>query len=337
MSHNPTESESRQQTTGGIDAELRDQLSDTLGNINTAIRVFAHARDSDRFWGAIKRGALVLAILGFLGFYALMYGRALGVQSDPGSRSIALIPIHGPIGPGLDASADQVVPIIERACRSKKVEALVLDINSGGGGPAEAERIMASIDRCRKGSDDKPGKKVYALISGTGASAAYMVAMRADRIYAGRYSLVGSIGTIIRLNDASSLAEKIGVREVAYRTAPLKGGPSILSGPTEEDAQAYSGLVHDLGQTFLEDVLATRGERITMPIEELYSGRLWTATQAKAGGLIDEIAVLEDLAASEFDGMRIHRYRTKRSFVDGIGLKALASQILADAQAPRVQ
>lgn len=335
MSQPDTTKTPRQQQ--DIDLELKEGILDTLGSLNVAIGSLALTKDSERFWGTIKRLALVLAIVGSIALYAVTYGRAFGVQTDPSGKAVALVPIIGTIGPGLDASAEQVVPIIERACRSKNVEIVALEINSGGGAPSEAERIMAAIDRCRAGTDDSPGKPVYALINGMGASAAYMIAMRAERVYAGRYSLVGSIGAIIRINDASELAQRVGVREAAYRTAPLKGGPSVLGGSTELEDQAYQELVSEVGQVFLEDVLATRGEKITLGRDELYSGRLWTAGNAKAGGLVDEIAVLEDLTATVFKGMRVHRYRTKRSLVDDIGLKEMVAQVVADIQAPQLQ
>ena len=276
-------------------------------------------------------------VLGSLLLYLVFYAKMLGFQTDPITKSVARVEISGTIAPGAKASAERIVPLIERACKAKHVTAVLLDINSGGGSPSEAERMIASLKSCRSTDDGNTPKKVYALINGAGASAAYMIAMHTDEIYAGRYSIVGSIGAIIRYNDLSELANKHGIWERAFRSAPLKGGPSMLSGSTPEDDQAYQDMVVTMGRTFMEEVKESREGRLNISDELLFSGRVWTAREAKEYGLIDGIAVLEDLKSDQFKGATIHDYKQKSSFAEGMGMKALIRETLFEAGELKVQ
>jgi len=320
-----------------IEPAWATDLRTTLESVQGLVEVHVSAKRRDANWQVIKRAFIGTVVLGVLCLYVVFYARALGFQTDPIARSVALVPIEGVIAPGLDASAENIVPIIERACAAAHVDSLVLDINSGGGSPSEAERIIAAVKQCRSGDSDKPGKKVYALINGVGASAAYMIAMSADEIFAGRYSIVGSIGAIMRMNDASEMAHRLGIRELTYRSAPLKGGPSMLSGSTPADDAAANDLVVSMGRQFLSEVQKARGPALKLPEDEVFSGRVWTADQALSAGLIDEIAVLEELKESRFSGKKMHRYETKPSLVESMGLAQLVYQVMADFNEPTIR
>jgi protease-4 len=148
---------------------------------------------------------------------------------------------------------------------------------------------------------------------------------------------VGSIGAIMRLNDATSLANRFGVREISYRTAPLKGGPSLISGQSEVEAEAMQVLVDEAGKIFLRDVLAQRKDKLKVDESTLYSGNIWTAEQALEMGLIDGVGVLDSLRDTLFEGRDLHRYTTKQSIAEQLGLKSLVQQVLADAQGIRLQ
>lgn len=313
------------------------ELKGALEGFKQYADILVRSKRRDSNWAIVKRGFIGTVVLTAVCFYALFYAKALGFQADPLSKAVAVIPIQGMIGPGMDAGAERVVPIIERACRSPHVGSLVLDINSGGGAPSESERIIAAVTQCRTGSGETEGKKVYALINGVGASAAYMIAMKTDRVIAGRYSLVGSIGAIIRFNDASELANKIGVKEVSFKTATLKGGPSMISGTSPEEEADLQAMVMEMGDLFLEDVKKARGDKLKMDMKEIYSGKVWSSEQALEAGLIDEIAVMEDLKNTLFKDLKVHKYETKKSIAEGIGLTSLVRQVIADLQEPTIQ
>lgn len=297
----------------------------------------AAGKRRDNWWANVRRIAIFTMVMIVGGVWGVFQLRAWGVQADPLQRSIAVIPIDGPIAKGYDASADRVVKLIERACKASNVESLLLQINSPGGAPAEAERMVAAIRQCRAGNDEQKGKQIVALIDGTGASAAYMVASATDKIYAGRYSIVGSIGAIMRYTDFSELAHRYGVHEKVFRSAELKGGPSLISGSTPREEASMQEMVDELANVFLNEVMERRGEKLTLSPEEVSSGRVWTADDALAAGLIDDVAVLEDLKRDLYKDRPLHIYSTKPSVAEQLGVAQMLAHVLASAVAPRFE
>ena len=324
---------------GPISPRLMDRIEDLVTTGESLVNVLVLAKRREASWQTVKRWAIGTGVLAFVLGYAIFYGRLLGFQTDPISDSVAIVPIRGAIAAGLDASAENVVPIIERACASPRVSTVVLEIASPGGSPSEAERIIEAVRACRAGNpaEDIPGKPVLALIDSVGASAAYMIAMNADSIYAGRYTLVGSIGAIVRYTDVSSLAREHGIVERTYRSAPLKGGPSMLSPPSEEDDKVTIEMVETIADLFVADVKAARGKKLHIDDDLLASGRIWTAIEAQQYGLIDGLATLESLRATDFAGKRIHRYQTKPTILEQMGLHATVRQAVADMAGPRIE
>jgi protease-4 len=316
-------------------------LVGALDAFNLAASEQAIAKRKDTTWLTLKRLFFAVVVLTVILGYVVFYTRAFGFQADPISRSVAVIPIRGVIAPGAEASAENIVPIIERACRATHVDSLLLHISSGGGSPSESERVIAAIRACRQGrvvdGEQREGKKVVALIDGVGASAAYMIAMHSDEVYAGRYTLVGSIGALIRFNDASELANRFGLHERTYRSAPLKGGPSMIAGTTPEDDAVANELVTTMGRTFLNEVVAARGDALKADPELLFTGRVWTADEALEMGLIDGIEVLETLKATRFEGLDLHEYTTTPSLAESIGFRALVTQVITDLETPQVR
>src|SRR5690606_34952158 len=127
----------------------------------------------------------LFAVLAVAFTWAALYGPMLGWSRGPTGDVVAVIPVSGAIGAQPSASAKQLVPLIDRACRSKTTKALVLNINSPGGSPGDAARIAEALQVCKQDDRSTP---VYAVIESTGASAAYLIAAGADEIYAGRYA-----------------------------------------------------------------------------------------------------------------------------------------------------
>ena len=319
--------------------ETLDRLAGLAETGEALLHLLVVNKRREANWQTFKRFAIVTGITAGLLAYAIFYGRLLGFQTDPISDSVAVVPIRGAIAPGLDASAERVVPILERACESTRVNTIVLDISSPGGSPSEAERIIEAINACRRGNPEKEiaGKPVIALIDSIGASAAYMIAMNTDEVLANRYALVGSIGAIMRYTDFSALAREHGVIERTWRSAPLQGGPSMLTPPSEEDDRVTAEMVKAVADQFVADVQAARGDKLQIDLALLGSGRVWTAPEAQQYGLIDNIATIESLSATKFAGMKVHRYKTKPTMLEQMGVHSMFRQILADMSAPQIE
>ena len=315
----------------------QQELSELLALAKPVLVEVSLGKRKENNWKTIKWTFISTVVLGSLLAYLIFSAKMLGFQADPITTAVARVQITGTISPAAKSSAERIVPLIERACSAKHVNAVLLDINSGGGSPSESERIISAMNLCKAPADGRKPKKVYALINGAGASAAYMIAMHADEVYAGRYSIVGSIGAIIRYNDLSELANKHGLKEHTFRSAPLKSGPSLISGASPDDLETYQTLVETMGTVFLDEVKATRADRLKIPDELLFSGRVWTAHEALDHGLIDQIAVLEDLKQGVFKDATIHDYKQKRSFADGMGIKAAMRELVAEVLEPRFE
>lgn len=204
-------------------------------------------------------------------------------------NQVAVVDIEGPIGKGTVASASALIPVLHTAFENDRVKVVVLEINSPGGSPAEAERIFSEIARL-KAQHPKP---VIAVIDELGASAAYMIAMHTDKIVAGRYSLVGSIGAILTGWDVHGLADRFEVKQQVYASGPLKDVLNPMRSPTDGEKQVLQALVDRAGSTFIQDVKDQRGKKLKRL--DIFTGQVWNGSDALAIGLIDELGTLESV------------------------------------------
>ena len=246
-------------------------------------------RRSERNWRNIKRlvisGSAVILFAIYVGFYVT----SLGYHFVPNSDVVGVVRIVGGIEEdSKTASANAVIPALAKAFKKPNVKAVVIAIDSGGGKPGESERIINFIEQQKK----ETGKQVIAVIGNTGASAAYMIAVHCDKIYAGKYSLVGSVGAILSTWDFHKVAQRFDVERKVYASGSLKGmlDPWIESTP-EAEAKAHE-LVSAMGRTFAKDVKAIRGTKLK-PGVDYWTGEVWSGDQAMELGLIDGIDTLD--------------------------------------------
>jgi protease-4 len=222
----------------------------------------------------------------YIGFYAW----SAGLRLTPSGDVVAIVRLQGEIAEGAAASADRVIPALRKAFTQARVKAVVLAIDSPGGAPLEAERIYTALDAL-KAAHPKP---VVAAINNVGASAAYMVAIHADRVYAGNYSLVGSVGVVLSGWDAHIALNRLGVSQRVYASGDLKStmNPYIPMSP-EAERQARE-LVSTMGQVFKTDVAARRKGKL-LPEADFGSGAVWGGAEALRIGLIDEVATIDQV------------------------------------------
>jgi protease-4 len=205
---------------------------------------------------------------------------------------IAVTELFGAIGN--PAKTTQYIRMLRAIEENKRIRALVIDIDSPGGSAGPSEYLFSSV---RKVAKKKP---VVAFVRGMGASGAYMVACGASKIVAVPMALVGSIGVISMRPMLYEALDRLGVRMQVTKAGRLKDMFSNFREPTDEEQQKEQGLMDEVYSRFVEMVAEARG----MPVErirELATGEVWTAGQAKAHGLIDELGDLDtaiDLAQS---------------------------------------
>lgn len=250
-------------------------------------------RRSERRWRFWKRVALSVVFVGGVLVYVQFYLAASGVslfERAPEPGSIGVIRIHGAIGAERPASAANLLPALRKAFETQSIHSVVLQIDSPGGAPVEAERISTYL-RTLKTAHPKP---LYAVIENVGASAAYMIAVEADEIIAGRYSLVGSVGAMMASWDAHRAIERASVERRVFASGDLKAMLDPFLPASEAELDKAQSLVNEVGSMFVDDVRRARADKLD-PALALERGEVFSGAQALELGLIDQLGTLESL------------------------------------------
>lgn len=222
----------------------------------------------------LKRHLSVWRVVAVL---AVLAAIAAAVGPLRGGPHVARLSVDGTI-----TDDRQVIAAIDAVAENNAARALIVAIDSPGGTVAGGEALTRAL---RRVAAKKP---VVAVMGGTAASAGYMIAMPAARIFAGGMTLTGSIGVILQTTEFSELLERIGVHAEALTTGPLKDQPSPFRPLTAEGRAALQRVIGDMYDQFVELVAEGRG----LPVEKvraLADGRTFTGRQALAEGLVDEI------------------------------------------------
>jgi protease-4 len=230
-------------------------------------------------------GIVVLLAVFFL-IVTLIAARLLGDDeiTDHG-KAIGVVAIEGVISSEL---TERTVRQLSKYADDAAIKAIVLRINSPGGGVASSQEIYEEVIRVRS-----TGKLVVASMGSVAASGGYYVAPGADHIIANAGTVTGSIGVIVQLANASQLLHKIGIESTAITSGPFKDSGNPTRSLSPEERQVFQGLVNDVYQQFIEAVAQGRN----LPLDEVRQaadGRIYTGRQAQALRLIDELGSLHD-------------------------------------------
>jgi protease-4 len=227
--------------------------------------------------------AVIVAALASLGF---LFGLAivLGQWDRIGGSKVALITLEGVI---LDSK--EVIDQLEKHRSNPSVKAIVLRINSPGGGVSPSQEIYEEILRTRQ-IDQKP---VVASMGSLAASGGYYVASASDVIVANPGSITGSIGVLIQVPNISGLMQKIGVKSVVVKSGQHKDLASMTREMTDAERQILQGLMDDVHGQFI-DVVAKARKLDRKRVEALADGRIFTGREAKSLGLVDQLGNLQD-------------------------------------------
>ena len=181
--------------------------------------------------------------------------------------------------------ADKVDKQLEKFGDDDNIKAIILHIDSPGGGAAASQEIYHEVMRVRQ----QKHKYIVSSIESVGASGAYYIASATDRIYANQASVVGSIGVIMEWTNYGELLRWAKLKNVVIHAGELKdaGDPSRDLTPKE---QAYfQSLVDNMYGQFVHDVAVGR-HSTDDHVRPLATGQVWTGQQAQPLGLIDEQA-----------------------------------------------
>jgi protease-4 len=204
-------------------------------------------------------------------------------QSGSGSGKVAVVNLDFTI-----LSSESIVRQFNKFGDDKSIKAIILKVNTPGGGVAASQEMYEIIKRTR----DK-GKPVIVSISSLGASGGYYAACGGSVIIADPGSLVGSIGVIMNLMNFKELAEKIGVNETIIKSGELKDAGNPFREMNEKDKEYFQDIVNDSYDQFL-DVVSKERKMDKEKLREYANGRVFTGRQAKDIGLIDSLGTFED-------------------------------------------
>lgn len=175
-----------------------------------------------------------------------------------------------------------IVDELERHRRDSQIRAVVIRIDSPGGGVAPSQEIHNAVLRLRE------KKPVVASMGNVAASGGYYVAVAADSIVANPGSLTGSIGVIYSYVTAEGLMQKVGVKLQVVRSGEMKDIGSFHRDPTAEEKALLEGVVSDVYDQFVAAV--ARGREMTPEsVRLLADGRIFTGRQALECGLVDAL------------------------------------------------
>lgn len=232
-----------------------------------------------------RRWGIFFKLLGFGYLFVVLalFLRFDFMGSQVEGEHTAVVDLEGVILSGEPAGADTVVAGLRAAYEDENTKGIILRINSPGGSPVQSSYIYNEIRRLREKHPDTP---LYAVVSDVCASGGYYVAAAADKIYADKSSIVGSIGVRMDSFGFVDTMEQLGVERRLLTAGEHKGLLDPFS-PVNDTAQVHiQSMLNAIHEQFIDAVKAGRGERLAEN-NDLFSGLVWSGEEAEKLGLID--------------------------------------------------
>lgn len=179
---------------------------------------------------------------------------------------------------------------LDKAANDRKVKAVVVRLNSPGGGVAASDMMYHSLKEFKR----KTKKPVIAVMMDLACSGAYYLACASDGIVAQRSSITGSIGVIMQTFSVKGTMEKIGVKSFTIKSGDMKDMGSPMHDLSKEEEEILQGLVMSFYEQFLGVVQEGRPSLDKDKLRTLADGRVYTAGQALKEGLVDRIGYPAD-------------------------------------------
>ncbi|MCU0574229.1 MAG: signal peptide peptidase SppA [Syntrophobacteraceae bacterium] len=252
---------------------------------------------------------IVLVVLVVLGIMAWVGSSDLDFLASP--NRIGVIEVRGSI-----TNVRTQLNALKRFRRDPNTKAIILRIESPGGGIAASQELYREIKRTRT------GKPVLASMGAIAASGGYYIAAPASRIIANPGTITGSIGVISYFPNIRELLQKIGVQTITIKSGSLKDVGNPGREMTAEEREYLQGTLDQAHQQFIRDIAEGRG----MPEEKVRTvadGRIIMGETALSLGLVDELGNFEDavIAAAAMGGIvgepqLVHARKERRSLLD---------------------
>ncbi|HXX53487.1 MAG TPA: signal peptide peptidase SppA [Thermodesulfovibrionales bacterium] len=251
---------------------------------------------------------LLLGLLAVLALLSLMV--ALLYRGSPMGDNVALVRIEGPI---IDSKS--AIDEIKEHVKDPSVKAIVLRVDSPGGGVAASQEIYEEVKKA------VVKKRVVVSMGSLAASGGYYISAPASRIVANPGTLTGSIGVIMEIPNLEGLMNKVGVKTEVIKSGKHKDIASVFRGIGREEREILQEVLDDVHDQFINAVAEGR-KMVPDQVRKLADGRIFTGKQAVSIGLVDELGNLEDAikVAARLSGIKgepgVVSKKEKFSFMD---------------------
>jgi len=199
---------------------------------------------------------------------------------------VAVLPVTG-----LIADSEATIEQLKKFAKDDSVKAIVLRINSPGGGVGPSQEIYEEVRKLK-------GKKIVITSMGAlAASGGYYIACASEKIFANPGTITGSIGVIMQFVNVKDLIEKIGLKGMVVKSGAFKDIGSPMREMKPEERELLQGVIDNVHMQFVAAV--AEGRKMERgKVLKIADGRLFSGEQAKGLGLVDSLGNLED-AVSE--------------------------------------
>jgi protease-4 len=227
------------------------------------------------------RKVIFLMFILFLFLVVMSAIFAITLKDSPLGGKVALVRVEGPI-----LESKTIVDEISGYVKDRSIKAIVLRINSGGGGVAPSQEIFSEVKRAAA------AKQVVVSMGSVAASGAYYIASPATRIIANPGTITGSIGVIMEIPNLKEFLEKLGIKTEVVKSGKHKDMASVFRGIGKDERDILQGLLNDVHEQFISDVAESR----KLPVEnirKIADARVFSGKQAIGIGLVDELGDLQ--------------------------------------------
>ena len=219
--------------------------------------------------------------------------------SGEGDQKIAVLPVVGVIGDegggvlsaGGGATPETLNSQLMQAADDPGVRAIVLEVNSPGGGVVASDQMYRDILDFKVESK----KPVVVAMGDTAASGGYYISMAADHIVANPSTLTGSLGVILSYLNYEEAARKLGLEEVVIKSGPYKDIGSPTRDLTPQERRILQSLINDSYNQFV-DVIEAGRKMPEQRVRQLANGTIYSGKQADELGLVDSLGDLDNAA-----------------------------------------
>ena len=263
-------------------------------------------------WILLGGAAFLVLLIAVLTLVGLVAGRHDSQFAGFGDK-IGVVDLEGVI-----IEPQTVVRQLKEFGDDDSIKAIVIHINTPGGGAAASQEIYTEVRRIR----DEKKKKIVSSVESVGASGGYYVASGSDKIYADAASIVGSIGVISQWLNYEDLLKWAKLKDVTFKAGALKDTGNPAREMTPEEKAYFQGLIDDMHQQFIQAVADGRKLKVD-EVKKIADGRVWTGKQALPLKLVDklgdfEMAVQETAKSVGIKGepVLVHPEKHKRTLLD---------------------